>query len=142
LLGFNRRHRPDSLPHSPVLKQPSSALAPRGGNGRNERDSLRRLATGEHHAAARRAGKTSCSSVAPAPPVLGRQPTPLCVLRFAARRPESFAADGAGSKHADHWLPTTYTWSKRSSGLDSLLVSPTTIRPGALRGMAARPSMR
>ena len=39
---------------------------------------------------------------------------------------KSFAADGAGSKHDDlvSWLPTTYTWSKRFSGLHSLLVSP------------------
>ena len=36
--------------------------------------------------------------------MLGRQPATLCVLRSAARRPESFAADGAGSKHADRWL--------------------------------------
>jgi len=26
------------------------------------------------------------------------------VLKSAARRPESFAADGAGTKHADRWL--------------------------------------
>ena len=34
-------------------------------------------------------------------------------------------------------LATTDTWSNCSSGLDSLLLSPTTIRPAALRGMAA-----
>ena len=37
------------------------------------------------------------------------------------------------------WLPTTYTWSKRSSGLHSLLVSPTSSRLARRRVTAALP---
>jgi hypothetical protein len=87
-------------PHSPVLKQLSwSALASWSPAcvGMN-RDSLRRLATAEHHAAARRAANARCGSAAPAPPVLRRHAATLCVLRSPARRPEHVTA--AADQHS------------------------------------------
>ena len=93
LLGFNRRHRPNSLPHLPVLKQPPvGAGLVVASTGEMNRDGRRRLATAEHHAAARRAGSVRCGSAAPAPPALGRHAAALCVLRSAARSPEHVIA--------------------------------------------------
>lgn len=53
--------------------------------GEMNRDSLRRLATAEHHAAARRAANVRCGSAAPAPPVLRRHAAAFTVLRSPAR---------------------------------------------------------
>ena len=53
--------------------------------GEMNRNSLRRLATAEHHAAARRAANVRCGSAAPAPPVLRRHAAAFTVLRSPAR---------------------------------------------------------
>jgi len=83
--------------------------------GAMNRDSLRRLATAEHQAAARRAGNVTGGSAAPLRPVLGWQEATFYVLRSPARRPEhviaavdqSFGAiDGAfiePSRHRAAW---------------------------------------
>ena len=60
--------------------------------GEMNRDSVRRLATGEHQCGCSESGKREVWLGSPAPPVLGRQVATFSVLTSPARRPEHVMA--------------------------------------------------